>query len=171
MPPLTLIKSDQLKILNPRKIFLKCLKRLQTTKVNGKTEPTKASKSKLNRLYLNKGIIREAIGNTFHTFARDTTIHGIKHLFVEFAEEEVRGKSGKKILLANKLIWTISCTFCTIFCLSLMTLSYLNFFATLTTTTIESVNYPISEVAFPAVTFCSVNKVYEPNTKLIWDLA
>lgn len=177
-----MLKSDQLKRVNPCKI-IKCLKRLQPTKnekLNGKkltstvvdtTQHTKKPKSKLNRLYFNKRIIRQAISNTFHTFARDTTIHGVKHLFIEFAEGEVRGKTAKGILLANKLIWSISCIICTIFCLTLMTLAYLNFFATLTTTTIESINYPISEVVFPAVTFCSVNKVYAPNTRVIWDLA
>lgn len=156
-------RTDQLKKVIPVRIT-KAIKRLQPTK------PTDV-RPKLNRLYHNKAIVRQAIANTFHTFARETTIHGLKHLFVHFNHEEVRGRIGRWIRLGSKSIWITSVTSCLVLCVSLMTISYLNFFATLTTTTIESINYPISEVAFPAVTFCSINKVYEPNTKLLLDVA
>lgn len=163
-------KSDQLKKV-PHKI-IKSLKRLQPTrhaKIHLKTRQKR--QTTLNHLYFNKTIIRQAISNTFYTFARDTSVHGLKHLFIAFGENEIRGKPGKSIQLANKLIWAISVMVCTVFCVVLMIFAYLNFFSTLTTTTIESINYPISEVPFPAVTFCSVNKVYMPNTKFVWDFA
>lgn len=163
-------KLDQIKKFNTNSIQTP-LKRLQPKTLTDKIGKSFTFKSKSRYRYFNKTLIRQAVIETFETFAKETTIHGVKHFYMKFKEGEVRGKSGKMILLTNKLIWSVSIIFCTIFCLTLMTLAYNNFMSTLTITTIESINYPISEVAFPAVTFCSINKVYRPNTKGIWSVA
>uniref|UniRef100_A0A336M002 CSON008921 protein n=1 Tax=Culicoides sonorensis TaxID=179676 RepID=A0A336M002_CULSO len=123
---------------------------------------------KINRITLNKSLLRHALFNTFHTFARETTIHGIKNIFIEFKDGELKDNAKVK-LVANKIIWSVSCMTSLIFCLSLMVLTYQHFFAVLTTTTIESINYPISRIPFPAVTVCNINKVFGPNARTMWD--
>uniref|UniRef100_A0A336MTW7 CSON004713 protein n=1 Tax=Culicoides sonorensis TaxID=179676 RepID=A0A336MTW7_CULSO len=166
-------KSDQLQNLNPVKIF-HSLKRLNgkfsLKKIPGKQ--TKISKisnlQKVNRITLNKSVLRHALFNTFHTFTRETTIHGIKNIFIEFKDGELKDNAKVK-LVANKIIWSVSCMTSLIFCLSLMVLTYQHFFAVLTTTTIESINYPISRIPFPAVTVCNINKVFGPNARTMWD--
>lgn len=175
-----MLKSDQLKKLFPLRA-IKALKRLQpplSRKIQKtasdesiRTHQQNLSKPKLYHLFFNKTLVRRAVSRTFHPFCRESSIHGLKHLFMPFGEHELRGNAGKYIFLTNKIVWTTAVSCCATFCLYLMVISYLNFFATLTTTTIESINYPISEVAFPAVTFCSINKVYKPNTRMIKELA
>lgn len=49
-----------------------------------------------------------------------------------------------------------------IFAIVLMVLAWRRFQTTPTITTVETINYPIWNLEFPAVTVCSNNKVYKP---------
>ncbi|XP_063702433.1 sodium channel protein Nach-like [Culicoides brevitarsis] len=164
-----MFKSDQLKSFFPR---FKQLKRLCSSSSNSSNGEKLRDRLRITwKLLINKTACRRALASTFHPYCRETSIHGLKHLFVPFAENELRGKQGKYLKLLSHIIWITSVICCAIFCLYLMVISLNNYFEILTTTSIESINYPISEVPFPAVTFCSINKVYKPNTRMIQELA
>lgn len=104
---------------------------------------------------------------TFRLFAKDTTIHGIKHIFMNFNQNELRGKFSYIKIICNEMIWITSVLLNTIFCLYLIGLTYENYNSVSTTTTIETTNYPISEVSFPAVTICTTEAVHLPAAERI----
>lgn len=54
-----------------------------------------------------------------------------------------------------------------VFAIVLMGLMWDRFQTTPTITTVETNNYPIWNVPFPAITICNINKVYAPATKNI----
>lgn len=56
-----------------------------------------------------------------------------------------------------------------VFAIVLINLVWKRFQTTPTITTVETNNYPIWNVNFPAVTICNINKVYAPATKNITD--
>lgn len=56
-----------------------------------------------------------------------------------------------------------------VFAIVLMGLVWDRFQTTPTITTVETNNYPIWNVPFPAITICNINKVYAPATKNITD--
>lgn len=62
------------------------------------------------------------------------------------------------------LIWLTACVLGIMFAVILIMLVYERFQSTPTITTVETNNYPIWNVHFPAVTICNNNKVFKPAT-------
>lgn len=71
--------------------------------------------------------------------------------------------------LLSLTIWASACVMGAVFAIVLMGLVWDRFQTTPTITTVETNNYPIWNVPFPAVTICNINKVYAPATKNITD--
>lgn len=65
------------------------------------------------------------------------------------------------------MFWALACLLGTGFALTLMYLVWHRYDTTPTITTVETTNYPIWNVPFPAVTICNVNKVYRPAAENI----
>lgn len=66
-------------------------------------------------------------------------------------------------------MWTACCVLGTAMTLVLINLVWMKYVNTPTITTIETNNFPISNVQFPSVTFCNINKVYAPSAQSIKD--
>lgn len=58
------------------------------------------------------------------------------------------------------MVWIVVCLLSLIFTVVLMLLVYNRYRTTPTITTIETNNFPIWNVNFPAVTICEINKVH-----------
>lgn len=71
--------------------------------------------------------------------------------------------------LLSLIIWSSACVMGAVFAIVLMGLVWDRFQTTPTITTVETNNYPIWNVPFPAITICNINKVYAPATKNITD--
>lgn len=69
--------------------------------------------------------------------------------------------------LLSLIIWVSACVMGAVFAIVLMGLVWDRFQTTPTITTVETNNYPIWNVPFPAITICNINKVYAPATKNI----
>lgn len=63
------------------------------------------------------------------------------------------------------VIWLSACVLGVVFGVILILLVYDRFQLTPTITTVETNNFPIWNVKFPAVTICNNNKVYGPAAK------
>lgn len=61
-------------------------------------------------------------------------------------------------------IWISACLLGIFFAITLMGLAWNRFQTTPTITTVETNNYPIWNIKFPAITICNNNKVYAPAT-------
>lgn len=71
--------------------------------------------------------------------------------------------------LISLTIWAGACAAGAVFAVVLMGLVWDRFQTTPTITTVETNNYPIWNLPFPAVTICNINKVYAPAAKNITD--
>lgn len=69
--------------------------------------------------------------------------------------------------LFSLIIWSSATVMGAVFAIVLMGLVWDRFQTTPTITTVETNNYPIWNVPFPAITICNINKVYAPATKNI----
>lgn len=69
--------------------------------------------------------------------------------------------------LLSLIIWSSAVLMGAVFAIVLMGLVWDRFQTTPTITTVETNNYPIWNVPFPAITICNINKVYAPATKNI----
>lgn len=69
--------------------------------------------------------------------------------------------------LLSLLIWVTACILGIVFAVILIMLVYERFQSTPTITTVETNNFPIWNVQFPAVTICNNNKVFKPATASI----
>lgn len=69
-----------------------------------------------------------------------------------------------KLTIIGRTIWGIGTLISILFAIYMMAIIYTRYESTPTQTYIESHNYPIWLVPFPAVTICNNNKVYAPNT-------
>lgn len=121
-----------------------------------------------NRLKTNnfKSFIK-SVGRTAILFAKHTTFHGFDHIIEDIEKLSVSNINRKQKILRSisLIIWIISCVLGGIFTVYLMSLVWISFQTTPTITTVETNNFPISNIQFPAVTLCSLNKVYAPATK------
>lgn len=105
----------------------------------------------------------QALGETTSRFCSDTTLHGIRNILE--AVHECSQKATRQQHLYNivsLVIWCSAICAGTVFAIILMGLSLDRFQRTPTITTVETNNYPIWNVEFPAVTICNNNKVYAP---------
>lgn len=71
-------------------------------------------------------------------------------------------RTQKLVKTLSLSLWIVVLTLSIIFAVILMLLVWERFRTTPTITTIETNNYPIWNVNFPAVTICDINKVYRP---------
>lgn len=109
-----------------------------------------------------------ALTQTAMDFCRETTLHGIKHVVVDIQELGSSYSRDKRISkLVSLVIWVSACVMGAVFAIVLMGLVWDRFQTTPTITTVETNNYPIWNVPFPAVTICNINKVYAPATRNI----
>lgn len=109
-----------------------------------------------------------ALAQTTMDFCRETTLHGIKHVVVDIQQLGSSYSRQKRISkLLSLIIWISACVMGAVFAIVLMGLIWDRFQTTPTITTVETNNYPIWNVPFPAVTICNINKVYAPATKNI----
>ncbi|XP_055311194.1 sodium channel protein Nach-like isoform X2 [Sitodiplosis mosellana] len=112
----------------------------------------------------------QALAQTTMDFCRDSTLHGIKHIVVDIQELGSSYSRRKRInKLLSLIIWSSACVMGAVFAIVLMGLVWDRFQTTPTITTVETNNYPIWNVPFPAITICNINKVYAPATKNITD--
>lgn len=70
-------------------------------------------------------------------------------------------------MLLSQIIWAVSCVLGAVMAIVMMRLIWTKFQTTPTITTIETNNFPIWNVQFPAVTLCNINKVYKPAAENI----
>lgn len=106
--------------------------------------------------------------STFKSFCRQSTLHGFKNIIENFTEFKTATTRHQKITkLISVMFWALACILGTGFALTLMYLVWLRYDTTPTITTVETTNYPIWNVPFPAVTICNVNKVYRPAAENI----
>lgn len=136
----------------------------------------------------------QALAQTTLEFCRETTLHGVKQVVIDIQElsaghtRYVRGLASQRIWfnslpwfslfsitirhrrfrkVLSLVIWSSACIMGAVFAIVLMNLVWKRFQTTPTITTVETNNYPIWNVPFPAVTICNINKVYSPATKNI----
>lgn len=109
---------------------------------------------------------KRAFITTLKEFLSDTSLHGVKHISkkIKHVEDDETYIKHFRALL-NNVFWFFLTISSGIFSLHMMNLVWIRYQTTPTVTTIETLNYPIWEVPFPAVTVCNINKVHLPNTK------
>lgn len=99
--------------------------------------------------------------HTIKNFFRETSLHGFRHITQKYNRDSHISYS---IVVFRSLLWVTITLSSIIFCAYLMILVWIRFETAPTQTVIETVHYPISQVSFPAVTICSINKVHESRT-------
>lgn len=103
-------------------------------------------------------VFMRALEYTSRNFCRRSNLHGFKYT-------QARAKSTESDKHAiNHCIWYFLCLVSFVLAIYLITLVLIKYTTTPTITTVETTNYPIWNVQFPAVTFCNINKVYAPAT-------
>lgn len=112
----------------------------------------------------------QALSQTTLAFCQETTLHGMKYVVQDIQE---LGSTFSRQRRLRKLIslsfWSVACVMGAVFAIVLMGLVWDRFQTTPTITTVETNNYPIWNVPFPAVTVCNINKVYAPAARNITD--
>lgn len=121
----------------------------------------------------------------FTLFLSTTSLHGVKHIVTWTSNKTYRsieknyglviGNTGLNKRLQYRSIfqsslWIIVTTVGLLFSIYLMLLVWIRFQTQPTVTTVETINYPIWDVPFPAVTVCNINKVQRKNTSKIQTL-
>lgn len=102
-----------------------------------------------------------ALKYTSKNFCRRSNLHGFKYTQ---ARKETSPSDDNFI---NHCIWYFLCLVGFVLAIYLIQLVLIKYTTTPTITTVETTNYPIWNVKFPAVTFCNINKVYAPATDTI----
>lgn len=122
----------------------------------------------------------QAFSMTTASFCKQSSLHGFKNVINDI--EDIETSPSKSDLICDKrkthdsqitncrthkmsqffslMVWIVVCTLSLIFAVALMLLVYQRFRTTPTITTIETNNFPIWNVNFPAVTICDINKVH-----------
>lgn len=97
-------------------------------------------------------------------FLLETSLHGMKHIARKnYNNYDSKATARLKTIIGN-YSWIVATLSGALFSLYMMNLVWIRFVNTPTVTTVETINNPISEVPFPAVTVCNINKVHGPNT-------
>lgn len=113
------------------------------------------------------GIWSISIVCTLREFCKHTTLHGVRNIFE--AMENLLSRSAtrqqKFYNMLSLIIWLVALCLGTVFAILLMGLIWDRFKRTPTITTVETNNYAIWNVEFPAVTVCNNNKVYAPAAR------
>lgn len=114
---------------------------------------------------------KRAFISTLKEFLSDTSLHGVKHIAkkIKHVEDDKNYLKHFRALL-NNVFWFVLTISSGMFSLHMMNLVWIRYQTTPTVTTIETLNHPIWEVPFPAVTVCNINKVHLPNTKVLLEV-
>ncbi|XP_026482412.1 sodium channel protein Nach-like [Ctenocephalides felis] len=129
-------------------------KSVWTVSPYGKTERARRSKKIFNSPdKSSSGLIKVT-----HDFCATSNLHGLKRL----VSCEPRRRRGQRDRVA-RTIWGVIFAMSVALCVYMSMLVWTRFVDSPTFISVETLNYPISNVAFPAVTMCNTNKVYKPN--------
>uniref|UniRef100_A0A336KF41 CSON009762 protein n=1 Tax=Culicoides sonorensis TaxID=179676 RepID=A0A336KF41_CULSO len=113
----------------------------------------------------NDDSVKRAMKSCLEQFLLETSLHGMKHIARKnFNDHDSKNVVRLKTIIGNYL-WIFVTISGALFALYMMNLVWIRFVNTPTVTTVETINNPISEVPFPAVTICNINKVHYPNTE------
>lgn len=111
--------------------------------------------------------LKRAFFRCSEQFLLETSLHGMKHIVKKHHEDhDSKAITRLKTIIGN-YSWILATLFGALFSIYMMNLVWIRFINTPTVTTVETINNPISEIAFPAVTVCNINKVHYPNTPRI----
>lgn len=119
-----------------------------------------------------------------NSFLVSSSLHGLKHIVTNDIRDvdttSTRELKIKNIVIVDKFkkwrsilqssLWVVLTVLGTLFSVYLMELVWSRFQTQPTVTTVETTNYPIWDVPFPAVTVCNVNKIFQPRTNKISQL-
>lgn len=140
-----------------------------------KCVPRPKSKSKTNLIFPTNvhysddgdGVWLQSLNETTSRFCTETTLHGIRNILnaVHQISSRTATRQQKFYNVISLVIWCSAFCAGTVFAIILMRLILERFQRTPTITTVETNNYPIWNVEFPAVTICNSNKVYAPAAK------
>ncbi|XP_037044653.1 sodium channel protein Nach-like [Bradysia coprophila] len=115
-------------------------------------------------------IFLEGLTQTTLSFCRETTLHGMKYIVADIEELGSTFSKQKRLRkLISLTVWASAVIVGAVFAIVLMGLVWNRFQTTPTITTVETNNYPIWNLPFPAVTICNINKVYAPAAQNITD--
>lgn len=118
------------------------------------------------------------------SFLMSSSLHGLKHIVANDVRDvnttgtgelkikilDTSDKFKKWRLILQRTLWIALTVLGTLFSVYLMKLVWNRFQTQPTVTTVETTNYPIWDVPFPAVTVCNVDKIYKPRTLKIYKL-
>ncbi|XP_026469527.1 sodium channel protein Nach-like [Ctenocephalides felis] len=108
---------------------------------------------------------------TAKEFSENCTVHGLKHVVTEGdGQKRSSGKICPNFYHIGGSLWMFTCAVAGAMFVFMSILIWRRFDGSPTVVTIESMNYPIWNFTFPAVTLCNVNKVYAPHTQNITEL-
>lgn len=118
------------------------------------------------------GVWLQSLTETTSRFCTETTLHGIRNILdaVHQISSQTATRLQKLYNVISLVIWCSAFCAGTVFAVILMRLILERFQRTPTITTVETNNYPIWNVEFPAVTICNNNKVYAPCAKKMADM-
>lgn len=105
-----------------------------------------------------RSIMLRALQHTAYRFCERSNLHGLKYTQCNRNTTKDRVKRG---------IWYVLCALGFLLAFYFIQLVVVKFTTTPTITTVETNNFPIWRIQFPAVGFCNVNKVYAPATRNI----
>lgn len=101
-------------------------------------------------------IMMRSLKYTSKNFCSRSNLHGFKY---------TQARDGNQFI--NHGIWYLLCLMSFVLSSYMIRIVMIKYTTTPTITTVETNNHPIWNVKFPAVTFCNINKVYEPATRNI----
>lgn len=114
--------------------------------------------------------LKRAFYSSANQFLLETSLHGLQHIAKRhYNDHDTKVTARLKTFIGN-YSWIVATLSGALFSIYMMILVWNRFTNTPTVTTVETINNPISEVPFPAVTVCNINKVHYPNTKRIRDV-
>lgn len=114
--------------------------------------------------------LKRAFVSCTKQFLLETSLHGMKHIAKKHYDDNDKATARRIKTIIGNYSWILATLSGALFSLYMMNLVWIRFVNTPTVTTVETINNPISEVPFPAVTVCNINKVHYPNTKRIRDI-
>lgn len=113
---------------------------------------------------------KRAFFSCIEQFLLETSLHGMKHIAKKNYEKEDTKVAARIKTIIGNYSWIFVTVSGALFSLYMMNLVWVRFVNTPTVTTVETINNPISEVPFPAVTVCNINKVHFSNTARISEI-
>lgn len=79
-----------------------------------------------------------------------------------WSTSSLRPRRIEQSLLLLRLVWCAVCIVCISVAIVMMKIVWLRYKGSPTVTSVDTTNYPVWNIPFPAVTLCDNNKVYRP---------